>query len=589
MDERSTKRRRISPEIDAVSQQASESPAASSPTTRRQSAAAAAAAAASRRPVTTTRVAASELGETEDTAERNQVEAPTDPASTNTRDRTRLSRGASAAVAAQSPRPNPRPFPPPAPDGEDDMQPFIGRTSRRSPVTGISVSRTTEPVLPQGLSDNITSTPPKGIHSSPSRWRGGTRRTPKSSPLKQPPLRPEGETTRRISDSPLRRQRTASRPPLVQQDENAGLQLHPSVDPLRKIPNGDQDKKRERDELQKELTQLQADLELATRESARLLLMQTTGRNIATQNEKAILDLLRRCLVPADLLAQPPQSQQLVMAALNPMGLLPFSKLPSAQATQVELESLKNIKSHHPVAMTAEEELPYLRMFSAFDMTSSIASLPRTAEHPFRQRRLITLRSRQTPPLFQSRVEMIVNPMTLAILELKVSALEPAAKQELGPFIEKICNGRCNRSMQRNVGILTWAMGEWQRVASRRATTWSRLAAELATKDEFYQTVAGLRTKRRRQDHDAENARRKARRVGNVDLMRFLGQQSFDIAIDPDGEGDESSTPQLRLEWKISFDWTGEARNHLAVLIGVPGKCKFNLNYHIYVLNTNSG
>ena len=54
--------------------------------------------------------------------------------------------------------------------------------------------------------------------------------------------------------------------------------------------------------------------------------------------------------------------------------------------------------------------------------------------------------------------------------------------------------------------------------------------------------------------------------------MRLMGKQSYDVVIDT--EQDTGPPAQLRLEWKIGFDWTGEAESKLAVLLGVPGKCK---------------
>jgi hypothetical protein len=32
----------------------------------------------------------------------------------------------------------------------------------------------------------------------------------------------------------------------------------------------------------------------------------------------------------------------------------------------------------------------------------------------------------------------------------------------------------------------------------------------------------------------------------------------------------------LRVQWRVGFDWTGEARSEIGVLVGVPGKCEFS-------------
>lgn len=363
-----------------------------------------------------------------------------------------------------------------------------------------------------------------------------------------------------------------SRNVLAQPGQDENVDLNPNVDPARKIPNQDPAKRKQRDKLQQQYEQLQRDLRIASAENQRLLRLQTSGRRVAATNQSAILDLLRRHLVPADLLAQPPQSQQLLMTALNPMGLVPFGTADTDNATNEELESLANIKSHHPVVMTSEEELPYLQLFSPFEITTTIAA-ERTAGQPFRQRRLINIRSRESPPLFHSRIEMTVNPMSLEILELDVPAMDPAAKQELDPFVEKICSGRCNRSMQRNVGVLSWAMGEWHRIALQRAEGWARLEKELADKNAFFDAAAKLRTgKRRLQEIDGPEST-SAAPLKNADIIRFMGQQAFEIAIDQDG--DPSSAAHIRLEWVIGFDWTGEAESKISALFGIPGKCEF--------------
>lgn len=357
------------------------------------------------------------------------------------------------------------------------------------------------------------------------------------------------------------------------------------TDPARNVSLQDPDKVKERNALREEYAQLQRDLEMATQESARLLNTQNTGRYVAPANKDQILDLLRRSLIPADPLALPPQSQQLMMAALNPIGLLPFSRPVAAMVP--DKDDTKDIKSHHPIEMSAEDELPYLKLFSPFDVASTIAALPATREHPFRQRRLLTLRSKEK--LFQSRIEMIVNPMTLAILELRVTSLEPAAQAELQPFIDMICEGRCNRSMQRNVGILFWAMAEWHRTAIERADVWARLDKEVLAKGGTTQAAAALRRRAREGGDQTDVPPKSSVSLRGADLRYLMGKQAYDIPIET---GDaQRDNPHMRLEWKIGFDWTGEAESKLAVLVGVPGKCMLHLCHHglpFYLMHMNA-
>lgn len=440
---------------------------------------------------------------------------------------------------------------------------FIPVTTRPEPATGITFPAQPEPELPPARPDPVTSSPSKGIHSSPSRWK--TKAKQKSSPLKQPPMRPDEDDALEPVPTPqaLRpRQNPAGADP-TDNTTPRGDEQHP--DPVRNVSTQDPDKLKERNALREELSQLQRDLEMATHENARLLRTQTTGQYVAPANKDRILELLRRALIPADPLALPPQSQQLMMAALNPIGLLPFSR--PVAALVPEKDDTKDIKSHHPIEMSAEDELRYLKLFSPFDVTSTIAALPATREHPFRQRRLLTLRTEKN--MFQARAEIIVNPMTLAILELRVLSLEPAAQAELQPFVDTICEGLCNRSMQRNVGMLFWAMSEWYRTAVDRADVWARLDEEMLAKGGPAQAAAELR----RQAEQGEQPPPRGRvSLSGADLRYLMGKQFYDIPIETGGG--QRDNAHLRLQWKIGFDWTGEAESKLAVLVGVPGKCK---------------
>jgi len=478
----------------------------------------------------------------------------------------RRTRGGLAAAPRRSPaKPNPRPLPPPAPEGDDELNPFIGHTLRRSPTTGVSIPPQPEPELPPVVPDAVSSTPPRGIHSSPSRWR--MRDKPKkSSPLKPAPERPAAGPSKKLFA------RAPTRPTEPLRDS----MLDPNTSSSRQVPVFDPlgNKKKERDALQAEISKFKQDLEAANRENERIRLMQASGRKVTATNEAGVLDLVQRSLMASENAPRPTAAQQLVQAALNPIGLLPFGRsTPIASSTAEDDNELANIKSHHPIPLSADEELPYLELFSPFSITCTIAVLPPLPEHPLRQRRLMTLRSRDIPGLFTAKLEMVVNAMSLSILELAVVALEPSAKFELEPFVDKICSGKCNRTMQRNVGILSWAMGEWYRVAVQRAKFWCGLERRLGTKEKLLNAAAKRRERRRRKDDEDENdgADTQPEVCKLSDLVRLLGRQSYELSI-PSLSSDDGSS--LRLEWRIGFDWTGEAQSKAAILVGVPGKCE---------------
>ncbi|KAI1015738.1 hypothetical protein LB503_009898 [Fusarium chuoi] len=302
----------------------------------------------------------------------------------------------------------------------------------------------------------------------------------------------------------------------------------------------DTEKKKERDRVQKEIQDLKKDLEIARKENERIRLMQQSGRTLAPTNQDEVISLIERHMMSTGV------EQTSVVR-------------PSVEEKQ------SDIKSHHPVAMTATEELPYLQLFTPFSMTSNTSILPEADGEPLRQHYSITLRSREIPGIFTAKIEM-----TLTVLDLGVTALEPAAKSELGPFVRKICTGDCNRSMQRNIGILLWAMGEWLRVAIDRAGFWCQLEQSLGSKDGVLEAASRMRRRRDSGEDSDEDEPTQVESVKKVDLIRYLGQQHFDISV-PYGDAEESGAT-VRLGWKTEFDWTGEAQTRLSVLVGAPGK-----------------
>ncbi|KAF5023212.1 hypothetical protein F66182_4720 [Fusarium sp. NRRL 66182] len=460
-----------------------------------------------------------------------------------------------------SPSPSPplpdfSPSPPPASMPPPELPPLVQTKSQNAAPSASQPA----PRLPPPRDSDLR----KSFRNSPIRFRELSQQ--RDSPLAKPPSR--------LLEKPRKSFHGAGSAVRVTQEKKP---IEVAQEPRQPRPfDPDAAKKKELELVQKEIEALQKDLETAQRENERIRLMQESGRVLAPSNQEAVLDLIQRHLITKDTNASQTPSQQLLQATLNPTALLPFGKaVPSAPSAPVE-DKQTEVKSHHPVSMTAEEELPYLELFSPFSISSNISILEKTAELPLRQLHAITFRSREIPGVFTAKVNMTVNATELTVLDLDVKALEPAAKPELGPFVRKICTGDCNRSMQRNVGILTWAMGEWLRVAVERAGFWCQLEQSLGSKDGIAEAASQMRARRPRRRKDAdeeeedENEPTRLESVKKADLIRYMGQQHFDISI-PHNDTEESGAT-LRLEWKTEFDWTGEALSKLSVLVGAPGK-----------------
>ncbi|SPJ85105.1 uncharacterized protein FTOL_10967 [Fusarium torulosum] len=445
-----------------------------------------------------------------------------------------------------SPSPPPASMPPPA------IPPLVQPNSQDA---GPSASQPMPrfPALDKG--------PRKSFQNSPVRIRGLSQQ--RDSPLAKPPSRL------------LEKPRKSFNPAAATFKETKPADTSVSGPRQPRAFDRDADKKKEREKIQKEIEALQKDLEIARKENERIRLMQQSGRTLAPSNQDEVIGLIQRHLISTGAESSQTASQQLLQAALNPAALLPFGKTITQAPLKPVEEKQNEIKSHHPVVLTAEEELPYLELFTPFSISSNISVLPETAGEPLKQLHIITFRSREIPGIFTAKMNMTVNATELTVLDLDITALEPASKPELGPFVQKICTGDCNRSMQRNVGILSWAMGEWLRIAVERAGFWCQLEQSLGSKNGVSEAAIQLRTRksRRRKDDgedEDEDAPTQLESVTKKDLIRYLGRQHFDISI-PNNDTEESGAT-IRLEWKTEFDWTGEAQNKLSVLVGAPGK-----------------
>lgn len=515
------------------------------------------------------------------------------------------------------------------------MAPFAGRESHRSQLltnTGVlPVVVREEPELPPTPQrpDPVVSTPPSGIHNTPSKRR----RDPSerlaaqpSSPSKQrslsqdvapdvPPQKESQKVVRREGRGAGRFEGTvadASRP--LQEIEEGEVEAAkpksefvPGTHPRRsvRLRGPDWAKREERDRLKKEIEQLEADLELARSENDNA----AQGLGLIA-NEDTILDLLRRHLVPVEEIDQPAANAQWLEKTMNPIAMLGFNGLKSlhppppiiTQETKDKTESPP--VSHHPIPMTASEELPYLQVFTPLAFTSTINTISPPSDQPDQptlQKHMINVRSATPPGLFMASIEMTVNTRTLAVSSLSVPRLDPAAAAELQPFLDSTTSSQApyHPALTRNISLVCWAMGEWYRVALRRAKFWHALEKQLgpdAGKAGLVEVVLATRAqrkraKRSRQRDQAGDVESEAgagdsfasvESLGGLDSMLFskaevmahMSRTSMDLSIPRLLSDGIAATSDLRVKWSMDFDWTGEARSKIGVDVSMPGKCE---------------
>jgi hypothetical protein len=511
--------------------------------------------------------------------------------------------GGLASAPRRSPaKPDPRPLPPPGPEADEDLlNPVLSSRPRRLPKSGLLVVEpVSEPQLPPtptelGIEDPVVTKPPSGIHSSSSpskRARKAKRSRGKGSPLKQPPLRPPGLERPGGNAGSAEQDDTG-----IASDSAPAPSRHPGTHPARKIPPPDPhgEKKKTRDLLRNEIAQLETDLELAITETERLRQMRNKRysgvRPALPLSRDELLRLVKTHLLPPEVDPRPHRLQQWLDTMMDSTLFLPFSNtLPAFPTAADAPEALPGLKSHHPVAMKAEEELPFLQVFTPLAFSSQIVVLPKDGPNgPLLQRHYITARS-ASQGQFVAKVEMTVNAKHLDITDLTVPKLHPSSISELAPFIDRVLHRPRTSAMTRNVSIITWAMGEWYRIALQRAHVWSLFGKEFGPGAAFREVVMRMRSKSRKRKmqpgtltEEAGEESEGVEKGGGLDgdgpqkedLTANLGRNAFEIPISGRSGDDEDEESTLRIQWKIEFDWTGEGRSDVSALVGAPGKCEY--------------
>lgn len=458
------------------------------------------------------------------------------------------------------PVPIARPLPPPAPEGEDLVDPFTRRDRIRRSNQGQEEEEPELPPTPSqlGLEGGAASTPPAGIHSE-------------SSPLKR---RQAGRERRGVvGSSPLKKMAAARVAPreespvdrLVNPQEGGrgAVEAHHA-----RGVRGDAEIAEKEDYLEalkQEEESLWSDLQL----------MADLGREWAEgEGAEQVMPLVKK---HPTLLPQPEEGTSagtgsfnaLLQGAMDPSAWLPFSNPPQPEPKE---ESLPAPQSHHPVPMTAAEELPFLQILTPFTIASTGAPLSTSDMNTNTRRHTISLRASSHPALFSAQLSLSVDLSDFSVSDIKVLRLDPNAEAELGPFVDDVLT-RTDRAFAGNVSVVCWAMGEWFRVAARRAAFWRELFAEVGS-DVMEGNVGELWRRRgavvaRGVEESVDERLVEVKGGSAAGLLPYMGTVAATVPLGVCGEG-----VMVRLRWGISFDWTGDARSEVDVAVGVPGHCE---------------
>jgi hypothetical protein len=425
-----------------------------------------------------------------------------------------------------------------------------------------------EPELPptptqRGIADPIVTTPPSGIHDTPS--KRGRRSKALGQKLKSSPLKPR--------DPPPQEPAKAAEAP---QEAEPEVEIQVSLESKKEKPKRRKSarflvpedpyasKKKARDDLLKELQQLQADVALANQENERLRLQQESGkrRPTAAPNPDELLALLKRST------EQPSKPKTKPASIFKSIGsFLPFSSRRRAHASSSSALE-KPLPSHLPIAL--DDPLPYLEAFSPLTYTSTVVLLPSEQSSSGSEPTLQKHNIHATHPtgLFAARLTMTVNTSNHSITSLSIPALDTNAEKELGHFI-------CDRAAGtgKDISVICWAMGRWVEVSIKRAAFFCTIENDFGTVEARAKSRAKSKKRKRRGAEDEENDAEmeeedelKGWKWTRRQLLPHMGRTSMEIS---------SEDVELRIEWKIGFDWTGEAESAVTAGARVSKSCKF--------------
>jgi hypothetical protein len=434
-------------------------------------------------------------------------------------------------------------------------------------------NRREEPELPptpaqRGIPDPVVTTPPAGIHDTPSkraRKNKALAEKLKSSPLKSRDLLLK-EPSKQVTEAAPQPKPEPEKVPKRRKSARFLLPEDPHAS-----------KKKARDDLLKELQELQADVALANVENERLRQRTESKRTGPGQPAKPdeLLAMLLRATAAENTAKPKPTS---IFQSIG--SFLPFRPRRRKHA-QLPVSD-KPMPSHLPIAL--EDRLPYLQAFTPLTFTSAITILPsdhnssessnQDLDPPIRQKYVI--HASHPSGLFASRFSMIVDTSTLSITSLDILRLDMNAETELGTFIRD--RARRDGALGKDVSTICWAMGRWTEVSIQRARFWCAVENEFGTAQARSKSLSRIRKRKRKRHASVADGEEEVNADGDQaeesstqpkwtrkQLLPQIGRTSMELS---------NEEVELRFEWKIRFDWTGEVDSHIAAIARLPRNCK---------------
>ncbi|KAL1799779.1 hypothetical protein ACET3X_000121 [Alternaria dauci] len=350
-----------------------------------------------------------------------------------------------------------------------------------------------------------------------------------SSPSKRPP---------RVKD-PVKQPPPSSRAPAVQPDDITGpVEDGPVEDVTKEVVQKKQPldpeierRKQEKARLQREVEELEAQVSRCIDEVVK---EQRRGPEDSLRPPER--DSLKKFISGISGSDRRPEKPASVSSLL--CSFLPFAALsvPPPRPKQAE----KPVPSHRPVEVA--DPLPYLEMFTSLSFSTQL-SLPSGKIFPASQRvhQNHTIDVVGPQKLLTAQVSITIDALAHEIIDMHLLRISPWAERELGTFIRA-------RALERDLGNASWAMDSYWRIARKRAQHWHKCESS------FAHLLVG------RAAEDTENTS-SVKSITRKDLSRNLGRDTLIL---------QDKHVLLKLNWRIGFDWTGEAESDVTVEAAFP-------------------
>ncbi|KAH7088188.1 hypothetical protein FB567DRAFT_523851 [Paraphoma chrysanthemicola] len=393
-----------------------------------------------------------------------------------------------------------------------------GERSGRVPVDARDEEEPELPTTPSQQGFEEQDGPRRGVlFSSPSK------RPPRvKDPVKQSPLRPQAPAVQEASST--------------QNIEDGPSEIEAEKPVKKPLPDPELEKKKqEKARLQREVAELEAQVSRCTEEIVKEQ-QRDPGRTLGVADRLDLQDFIKK----VSGVGSEEKDAPLVSSLL--CSFLPFSTvtIPPPKPKQDE----KPVPSHRPVEL--RDPLPYLEMFTTFKYSTRLG-LPRGKVFPssnrVHQKHTIDVVGPQK--LLSAQLSIVIDAIANEIIDMNILRLSTWAERELGTYIRQ-------RAEEKDLSNACWAIESYWTIAQKRAQYWHRCETAFAH-------LLGKPL-----DEDAENVQPqmiKATKISRKDLNRSLGRESMIL---------QDKHVLLKINWRIGFDWTGEAESEVSIEPAFP-------------------